>query len=230
MIPSGSMTMGMPDVGFDAPDDCPPHEVRIRRPYWLGKHEVTVKEFLNVIQPDDAATATSSEDRHPIRNVTWYEAEQFCRKLSELQVEKQANRVYRLPTEAEWEYACRAGSEAYHWRRTRSNDDDSGEAAGTVPPLPVTPVGTYPPNAFGLHDMRGNVWEWTADWHDRTYYARSPLDDPQGPATGLLKVVRGGDWIFVGELCRINYPIMPPWKSSPVVGFRVVCEIVGDHH
>ena len=93
-----------------------------------------------------------------------------------------------------------------------------------MPPLPGVKVGSYPANEFGLHDMRGNVWEWCADWFDRGYYSRSPRDDPQGPAAGYLKVVRGGDWIFVGEVCRINYPIMSPWQRSPFVGFRVVCE------
>jgi formylglycine-generating enzyme required for sulfatase activity len=72
--------------------------------------------------------------------------------------------------------------------------------------------------------MRGNVWEWTADWFDRDYYARSPVNDPQGPARGFIKVVRGGDWRFAGEACHIDYAVLPPWKASPVVGFRVVCE------
>jgi formylglycine-generating enzyme required for sulfatase activity len=72
--------------------------------------------------------------------------------------------------------------------------------------------------------MRGNVWEWTADWFDRDYYARSPLEDPRGPGDGYIKVIRGGDWRFTGENCRIDYPMMPPWKTNPCVGFRVVCE------
>src|SRR5690606_15083633 len=137
-------------------------------------------------------------------------------------------RNYRLPTEAEWEYACRAGkSESYRWVRQRAAGDRSGEAAGISPPLPLAPVGSYPPNPLGLYDLRGNAWEWTADWFDRDYYARSPVNEPQGPAIGDLKVVRGGDWRFVGENCHIDYPLLPPWKASPVVGFRVVCVIAG---
>jgi formylglycine-generating enzyme required for sulfatase activity len=143
-----------------------------------------------------------------------------------MEQEQSSGRTYRLPTEAEWEYACRSGrSDPYHWTLQRRPEDDSGDAAGIVPALPLREVGSYPANAFGLYDLRGNVWEWCADWFDRSYYSRSPRDDPQGPAAGFLKVVRGGDWIFVGEVCRINYPIMSPWQTSPFVGFRVVCEV-----
>ncbi|MGH7194085.1 MAG: formylglycine-generating enzyme family protein, partial [Candidatus Saccharimonadales bacterium] len=124
------------------------------------------------------------------------------------------------------EYACRGGqSQPYAWTPKRAASDDSGETAGIAPALPITPVGSYRPNRFGLYDMRGNAWEWCGDWFDRAYYRRSPKRDPQGPAKGYLKVVRGGDWVFVGEVCRINYPIMSPWQRSPFVGFRVVCEI-----
>jgi len=233
MVPAGTFTMGVPDAGNDAPapPECPPHQVKISRAFWLGEHEVTQAQYVSVMgdnpshQLADVAGAEPTDD-FPVENVTWYDAADFCRRLSEAPEEKARHRRYRLPTEAEWEYACRAGkSEAYRWSARRTPDDKSGEAAGIEPALAMSKVGSYPANAFGLHDMRGNVWEWCGDWFDRTYYGRSPLADPQGPAEGYLKVVRGGDWIFVGELCRINYPIMSPWRNSPFVGFRVVCEV-----
>jgi formylglycine-generating enzyme required for sulfatase activity len=175
---------------------------------------------------ETAPRATNGTDgRLPVTGVTWNAAMQFCNELSALPEETEAGRRYRMPTEAEWEYACRAGNREPHpWSGSRQLGDSSGEAAGIVPPLPLKPVGSYPPNAFGLHDMRGNAWEWTSDWFERAYYGRSPHDNPQGPVAGFIKVVRGGDWRFVGEPCHIDYPMLPPWKFSPVVGIRVVCE------
>ncbi|HET6880604.1 MAG TPA: SUMF1/EgtB/PvdO family nonheme iron enzyme [Pirellulales bacterium] len=232
-IPAGTFTMGVPDVGNDAPapPECPPHEVKLSRAFWLGVREVTQGQYQAVMgsnPSEHAAGADGDEPRDdfPVENVTWYDAHEFCRRLGDLPDEQAGRRHYRLPTEAEWEYACRSGkSEPYRWNARRPPGDKSGDAAGIEPPLPLAPVGSFPPNAFGLFDMRGNVWEWCADWFDRSYYSRSPLTDPQGPANGYLKVVRGGDWIFVGEVCRIDYPIMSPWQRSPFVGLRVVCEV-----
>ena len=233
VIPAGEFTMGIPDIGNggDPPPECPTHKVSISRAFWLGQHEVTQSQFLRVMERNPShhtptLAGVARTDDFPVEGVSWNDAADFCRKLSALPEERAAGRSYRLPTEAEWEYACRVGkSEPYHWRSARPAGDDSGENAGISPPLPVTPVGSYRANPFGLYDMRGNVWEWTADWFDRSYYSRSPVNDPQGPAEGFIKVVRGSDWIFIGETCRINYPMMPPWKSSPYVGFRVVCEV-----
>ena len=149
----------------------------------------------------------AQSDEHPVVNVTWNDAVALARWLSLTE-----RRRYRLPTEAEWEYACRAGTRTqYH-----GGDDPASlaavanvfdaDSAAQWPQwqafaLPThdgyaftAPVGRFAPNAFGLHDMHGNVWEWTADWHDDDYYARSQVDDPQGPADGRVKVRRGGSW------------------------------------
>ncbi|MBS0201419.1 MAG: SUMF1/EgtB/PvdO family nonheme iron enzyme [Planctomycetes bacterium] len=235
-IPAGEFSMGIPDVGnsTEPPPECPVHPVSITRAFWLGSFEVTQEQFQNVLgrNPSHHSAERLSlpeANRFPVEMVSWDDANEFCRKLSDLPAEQQAGRSYRLPTEAEWEYACRAGkSEPYAWSSSRKKDDDSGDNCGIQPPLPLKPVGSYRPNPFGLYDMRGSVWEWTADWFDRSYYGRSPVQDPQGPATGYIKVIRGGDWTFVGEPCRINYPMMPPWKCSPYVGFRVVCTGTAD--
>lgn len=232
LIPAGEFTMGVADLGNGggAPPECPPHKVSIPRNFLLGQYEVTQEQFLRVTGRNPShhtPERTKSVDTasFPVENVSWLEADQFCRDISDLPEEKAARRYYRLPSEAEWEYACRAGlSVAYHWRPTRDPQDDSGENAGVRPPLPIVSIGSYRANRFGLHDMRGNVWEWCSDWFDRRYYGNSSETDPRGPASGYIKVVRGGDWTFVGETCRINYPMMAPWKSSPFVGFRVICE------
>jgi len=225
-LPAGTFVMGMPDLGnsVDPPPECPAHEVRISRPFYLATTEVTRGQYEEVMSPGEGKDVQEAEQSLPVVDVTWSDAQEFCRRLSDLEAEKRAGRSYRLPTEAEWEYACRSGSsEPYEWHSQRRPDDNTGEAAGITPPLPLTPVGTYPANPFGLHDMRGNAWEWCSDWFDRDYYSRSCTTDPQGPVHGYLKVVRGGDWRFVGETCRHDYVMMPPWKSNPMVGFRVVC-------
>ena len=230
-IPGGEFRMGIPDAGNSAepPPESPVHPVTIPWAFWMGSFEVTQGQFLKVMGRNPAhhspdVLSLPESNSFPVEMVSWNDAAEFCRKLGELSEEQQAGRSYRLPTEAEWEYACRSGkSVPYVWNSQRKTGDESGDNCGIHPPLPLKPVGSYKPNEFGLYDMRGNVWEWTADWFDRSYYSRSPIQDPQGPATGYVKVVRGGDWTFVGEPCRINYPMMPPWKSSRYVGFRVVC-------
>lgn len=233
LIPAGEFEMGLPDQGFGpAPVEAPPHQVKITSPYFLGKTEVTQSQFESVlgINPSHhlpAVTAAPTTSDFPVEQVTWDQAQAFCVKLSSAAAEQAAGRRYRLPTEAEWEYACRAGSDQPHViPLSQSATAATGEAAGVQPAYEVGAVGRFSKNAFGLYDMRGNVWEWCGDWFDRDYYARSPAADPRGPATGFLKVVRGSDWIFVGEPCMINYPIMQPWKRSPFVGFRIVCEQV----
>lgn len=223
-IPSGKFMMGIPDQGnnVDTPPETPAHPVQITNDYWLGSTEVTKMQFQAVMEGSESAAEGDSD--MPAVDVTWYEAVRFCQKLSERPEEQMAGRSYRLPTEAEWEYACRqCTSTAYVWRSTRPPGHSSGEAAGINPALPIGAVASFPCNSLGLYDMRGNAWEWCSDWFDRDYYARSRKDDPAGPESGYSKVVRGGDWIYVGEQCFINYPILAPWKSSPVVGFRVVC-------
>ena len=237
-IPAGEFLMGQCDDGNDEfPPECPPHKVRLSEGFYLSAFEISQAQFETVSGhnpswhvasnsklSDKIDTSLGTAD-YPVEQVTWTEAHEFCERLTALPEEVKAKRRYRLPTEAEWEYACRGGSsQPYEWRRRRRADDRRGEAAGILPPLPVKPVGSYPQNRFGLYDMRGNVWEWCADWFDRDYYSRSPNTDPQGPSGGFLKVIRGGDWTFVGRGCKLSYPMTPPWKSSRYVGFRVVCE------
>ncbi|HTN03604.1 MAG TPA: SUMF1/EgtB/PvdO family nonheme iron enzyme, partial [Planctomycetaceae bacterium] len=232
-IPAGTFEMGIPDQGnsHDLPPEVPQHQVTISHTYLFGIHEVTREQYAHVIGElpgtgSDADPGEAIDASLPMVNVTWNQAQDFCVRLSELDAEQSAGRRYRLPTEAEWEYACRAGSHApYRWRPTRDPTDDSGETAGIEPALPLTPVGTYRPNPFGLHDMRGNAWEWCDDWFDRDCYARSPANDPQGPQTGFLKVIRGSNWTFIGEGCKLSYAAMPHWKANPFVGFRVVCDM-----
>ncbi len=231
-LPVGEFMMGLPDRGRDGdiPPESPPHRVRFDHPVVMARREVTQDQYERVIGTNPshhvkAVVGESWTSQFPVESVTWEEAVAFCEKLSDLPDEKAAGRRYRLPTEAEWEYGCRAGARTpYAMPTALAEKPLEGDAAGLRSNVPVSETGRWKPNGFGLYDMRGNVWEWCADWFDRDYYSRSPLTSPKGPPSGYLKVVRGGDWIYVGEGCFINYPILAPWKSSPFIGFRVVCE------
>lgn len=173
----------------------------------------------------------------PVEHISWKQAVQFCNKLSQLPAEKSAGRVYRLPTEAEWEYACRAGAEtAFAFGDELTALQACFCEENVCEPQPTMPVGMYPPNNWGLHDMHGNVWEWCSDWYGLDYYSKSPKADPKGPATGTHHVLRGGSASVEAFECRsaIRGESMmdKPYANSNArfevigdFGLRVVCEI-----
>ena len=181
----------------------------------------------------------AQDESHPVVNVTWHDAVALADWLTE-----QEGRRYRLPTEAEWEYACLAGTQTRYY-----NGDDPRALArianafdpDTARHWPhweefaleqrdkfafTAPVGSFAPNDFGLYDMIGNVWEWTADWHDDNYYAVSPLEDPQGPETGDVRVRRGGSWHTWPLYLRCAFRNWnTPQTRYPLVGFRLLREV-----
>src|SRR6185295_10296323 len=240
-IPAGTFLMGASSSEAESgEDERPQHRVRISKPFHLSIYEVTQGEFLRVMGkqpsffsstgPGKGRVKGMNTDRFPAEQITWNDAVEFCRRLSALDDEKQAGRVYRLPSEAEWEYACRAGSQTPFYfgnkissRQANFNgkfpyDDEQG------PFLARTAiVGSYAPNAFGIYDMHGNVVEWCADRYDRGYYKNSPEIDPRGPATGTERVIRGGDWYSDARDCRaaFRYADIPDGVFY-VLGFRVV--------
>jgi len=215
LIPAGEFEMGSPDDDEDASkSEKPRHRVRITRPFYLGATEVTQGEYNQVMGKNPSAfsaggsfvsdVAGQSTDRHPVESVSWHDAIAFCNKLSERDGLKPYYQFgvgarsggdgYRLPTEAEWEYACRAGSTT----RYSFGDDAAslGEHAwyGDNSGAKTHPVGQKLPNAFGLYDMHGNVWEWCWDGYDESYYGQSPTVDPPGPFRATMRVNRGGSW------------------------------------
>jgi formylglycine-generating enzyme required for sulfatase activity len=178
----------------------------------------------------------------PVDDVSWEDAAAFCRKLSELPEEMHRGRVYRLPTEAEWEYACRGGatsSTPFSFGNSLSstqanfNGNHPHGGAATGPFLERTSaVGSYPANSFGLYDMHGNVWEWCQDRYAEDYYAKSPKKDPQGPAPGThhlslsYRFQRGGCWNDAGKLCRsASRKALPATSRFHFVGFRVALTV-----
>lgn len=232
LIPDGSFAMGSPDheMGRRA-NEGPRHDVTLTRAFYLGTFPVTQGQYRAVMQANPAKFAGPDL---PVEFVSWEEAVAFCRKLSELTEEKQAGRRYRLPTEAEWEYACRAGTLTPFFfgdslGQAQANFDCQFPYGTGEPGIPVqrtTPSNTYPANHFGLHDMHGNVWEWCADWLDAEYYRHSPKRDPQGPPKGLFRVLRGGSWRNHAVFCRSAARNgMAPTCRDNCTGFRVVMEM-----
>ncbi len=207
-LPSGSFQMGDARPGLDAQ---PVHQVLLSS-FWVGQFEVTNVEFdLFKRRPRFPESLTNLQ---PAMRVSYPEAVKFCEWLS-----KKENRRYRLPTEAEWEYAARGGlnQKDYPW----GNEGPEGRATFGLQ-LNTTPIGTYAPNGFGLYDMAGNVEELVSDWYDENYYARSPKLNPTGPAHGRWKVTRGGFFGMNELYCaeRAAFPLDTPSLS----GFRIVME------
>lgn len=216
LINPGKFIMGT-DASKQSADEheMPHHEVTISKPFYMGRHLVTQKQWKAIM--GDNPSSMRGDDL-PVVSVSWDDAQEFIRRLNE----KEGTDKYRLPTEAEWEYAARAGSEVnfsfgddpaklpeYAWFA-----DNAGAA--------LHDVGKLKPNTWGLYDVYGNVWEWTQDWYDETYYAKSPTLDPQGPSSGEFKVIRGGSWLDDAWKCRSAFrKKMVPGKRSSNVGVRV---------
>jgi formylglycine-generating enzyme required for sulfatase activity/serine/threonine protein kinase len=229
----------------------PKHRVRITRPLYMSRYEVTQavyqratgnnpSSFSDQNQAPPADDASFSEairservnDRQrvagkdtgqqPVESVSWEHAAQFARTLGELAAERSAKREYRLPTEAEWEYACRAGTPGL-W--PCGTEDRLAEIAWCALPkiLPHT-VGTKKPNAWGLFDVVGNVFEWCSDWFSYDYYAASPIADPPGPSTGERHLVRGGAWLTESYLSHSTFRLSFG-QGGHQIGFRLVCPI-----
>ncbi len=218
-------------------DEHPRHHVRITKPFYLGTYHVTRGQFRQFVadtgykmdaekgekpgaqgwDPDKKAFGFNEKyswrnvgfeqtDEHPVVNVSWNDAVAFCKWLS-----RKEGKTYRLPTEAEWEYACRAGTTTRYYN---GDDPETLAKVGNVADAALkakfpdwqytikandgyvftAPVGSFKPNAFGLYDMHGNAWQWCSDWYGAEYYARSPIDDPTGPDSGAVRVLRGGSW------------------------------------
>jgi predicted Zn finger-like uncharacterized protein len=241
LIPAGTFQMGSPLSEPNRSDDEQQHEVEITQPFYMGVYEVTQEEYERVMDTNPSnfkQVAGQNTRRFPVENVSWHDAVEFCRKLSELPAEKNAGRVYRLPTEAEWEYACRDGASDpgpfFFQKPSRSLSSDQANFNGNYPygdapqgrylqrPVPVDDP-SYEPNGYGLYHMHGNVWEWCKDWYGP--YDPSKRQDPKGPQDGDRRVLRGGSWYYAGGPggCRAaGRGWSEPGIRYHVGGFRVV--------
>jgi hypothetical protein len=202
-----------------ADDERPAHRVTITRPFYIGKFEVTQEQYE---QLTGSNPSVFKGRELPVEYVSWQDAENFCRRLSE-----KAGCLVRLPTEAEWELACRAGSaQRYHSGDSVEDLAKAAWYAGNSDGRPQ-PVGRKEPNRFGAHDMHGNVWEWCEDSFDEKYYASSPAADPWGPLEGPRRVLRGGAWDVGPLLCRSagRHGSSPTHRVSHF-GFRVAVPVL----
>lgn len=226
LIPPGTFQMGSPDdEPGHRPHEAPVHEITITKPFYLSVHPVTQSQFTKVcgFNPSHFNEQKGGKPDFPVEFVTWNEAGKFCEKLEQLTEEEHLGRVYRLPTEAEWEYACRAG-EAMPYFYGQKLTGVLAHFATNAKHQPSSPcaVGQFAPNAFGLYDMHGNVLEWVQDWYNDSYYWQAVKIDPQGPDTGTTRVTRGGCWLMFGTECRSGTR-RPHAASgcSNTIGFRV---------
>jgi sulfatase modifying factor 1 len=221
-LPAGSFLMGSPaeEAGREGQEVL--HLVEITRPFYLGRFEVTQKQWQTVMGTQPSHFSACGEDC-PVEGVSYSEIQDFLAKLS-----ASSGELFRLPTEAEWEFACRAGTSSPYSSGEKltlaaANFDARLEDEGTFRGAP-TPVGTFAPNPWGLYDMHGNVWEWCADWH--CPYAEENIQDPIGHCDSGLRVIRGGSWYYGSDSarCGLRYT-HPPHLSGPSLGFRVVRQI-----
>ncbi len=208
-LPAGEFEMGS-DSGYD--NEKPVHRVVISKPFQMGKYVVTQGQWKEVMGCNPSYF--QGDDLLPVEQVSWEDIQQFTAKLNELK----DGYCYKLPTEAEWEYAARTGEDS---GRTNGIGEIAWYAdnSGGKP----HPVGTKMPNAWGLHDMYGNVWEWMQDCYEPGYYAASAAVDPAGPATGQSRTHRGGAWGSAADFCRKSFRIGCRVDARyNITGFRLV--------
>ncbi|MGD1891654.1 MAG: formylglycine-generating enzyme family protein [Cyclobacteriaceae bacterium] len=221
-ISPGTFRMGSdPADPLHEPDEAPVHEVTITEGFYLGVYEVTQAQWEAVMNDNPAVFQTFDDSpSHPVEYVTWNQAQAFITRLN-----KNGTGTFRLPTEAEWEYACRASSTTnYYWGKEMAENGSSDYAWANSRSFAQThPVGTKKPNNWGLYDMSGNVWEWCQDWY--APYDSESQTDPQGPAEGEMKVFRGGSWFDFREAQRsANRHKHAPDEPYAAIGFRLVWE------
>lgn len=242
LIPAGKFMMGSPEKEVYRSEDEWPHEVTLTKPYYLGAYEVTQGQFEKIMGHNPSfysakgggklRVAKKDTSAYPVERIAWTDAAEFCAKLS-----AKEGKSYRLPTEAEWEYACRAGTKTVFHMGNKFNSNlgninglsysSYGDETGGPFHRATIKVGEYKnhANAFGLFDMHGNVQEWCADWYADDYYKNSPKEDPRGPEKGSERVLRGGAWPSSAKACRSaarNH--LAPEERSWTNGFRVLLE------
>jgi sulfatase modifying factor 1 len=206
-VTGGCYCMGA-DARSGLRDATPTHEVCVDD-YYIGKYEVTQAQWREIMG-SNPSTVSSCGDNCPVVDVSWQEVQEFTRRLNE-----RTGKTYRLPTEAEWEYAVRSGGMQEPAARANAASADGKRV--------LRPIGWSQPNGLGIYDMQGSVWEWTNDWYSTNYYKQSQKFNPEGPENGHYRVLRGGSWDDTAQsiqpTMRVRYE---PWVKRSWVGFRLL--------
>jgi formylglycine-generating enzyme required for sulfatase activity len=220
LVPGGTFMMGCTSEQKDCKSDEHAHQVTLSD-FYIGKYEVTQKEWTDIMGKNPSYFKYG--DNYPVERVSWGDVQTFLGELNT----KYPNRNYRLPTEAEWEYAARGGGKEVLFGNGKNildpKEANFNASADHKKPYSVageyrhktTPVGSFIPNALGLYDMSGNVYEWCNDWYGDDYYKNSPATNPQGPTSGSYHVLRGGSWFNDPQYCRVSF------RNSNTPGYRI---------
>jgi formylglycine-generating enzyme required for sulfatase activity len=223
LIPAGTFTMGSADDEADRGDDeSPQTRVTLTKDFFLGATDVTQGQYESLMNTNPSDFKSAGRDA-PVEEVSWDDAMAFCQRLTERERETgdlPEGYVFTLPTEAQWEYACRAGTTGAYATDPDETSWFDRNSGGTT-----HRVGAKKPNAWGLYDMTGNVYQWCADWYANRYPG-GEVTDPTGPDSGSVHVLRGGGWYYDRSYCRSAYRDFDPGYRANFIGFRVVLNSV----
>jgi len=219
-VEGGTFLMGS---DFRETDEKPAHRVELND-FYIGSYEITVDEYYkycldNMNSMPVAKANWSQKLKHPMTNISWDEANNYCKWLSQ-----KTGGNYRLPTEAEWEYAAKGGKESNRFKFSGNDNAEIVGWMGTNANGTTNEVGKLVPNELGIYDMTGNVWEWCSDWYSGSYYSQSEQKMPTGPASGKVKVGRGGSWRERPTITTTSRYFASPTSSTSFIGFRIVME------
>jgi len=227
-VAEGTFQMGT-DAGRD--DERPAHQVTISKPFWMAKTELTRDQYQKIMGKGKGVWVQSlirrpllanTKPDEPMNSLNWFEAVALCQQLTEREKKRLPDGyVFRLPTEAEWEYAARGGSRTRGFRFSGAEQLDRVAWSLNNSEMRMHRVGEKEANELGLYDLSGNVWEWCHDWFGE--YPAEPVTDPRGPRDGTVRVYRGGGWSYAPEACRVfSRASAPPTAISVHVGLRIV--------
>jgi formylglycine-generating enzyme len=215
LVEGGTFRMGAAVAGSD---EIPVHTVTVGT-FLIGRYEVTQKQWREVMGNDARVNYFPGCDSCPVERVSWFSVQEYLDRISRMSGKK-----FRLPTEAEWEYAARGGRFSLNFKFAGSNDPDEVAWRDGNSSVRTHPVGQKKPNELGLYDMSGNVWEWCSDWYHPKYYSESLAVNPEGPPEGTFRVMRGGSWFHDSSGLRVtDRDRSNPSFRQGFVGFRICC-------